>query len=395
MHLSVKQQKEINDLLTRENITYSHLFDDLLDHLCCDIEHKMNSGLTYANASAQVFEAIGLNGLKEIQEATIFYVKLNLLVMKKFMNVTGIAGGILLVSSFLFKFQHWPGAGVLMTLGFILTFLGFIPLAFINTIKELKLKLNSPKFISYTVGFLILLQFGATFLWVIMHWPGANSMKLISFFLVPCVFFPMVFYHVLKAKTKRLLYFALAICAFCFVTAETVYNYNKQISVNRVSPYLDIEQEHAYMMWKISEVSDSITGKSVFFEINTKRRELIKTINTLQAQILKDKDNVFTMLRDITHTYRFEDVHRQKFKDIKPEMAKYRGLLEKEIKSKETKQYVQKSLSTSDIEIEGYGLYKWYKRNYYEVQGSVEMYTNLERFKLLINKAYFELLNEQ
>ena len=81
-HLNNKQISEITSKLKEEEITYSHLFEDLLDHVCCDVEKEMQQGLKYKEALNNVYDKIGLNGLRKIQEATIFYVKFNLLIMK-------------------------------------------------------------------------------------------------------------------------------------------------------------------------------------------------------------------------------------------------------------------------------------------------------------------------
>jgi hypothetical protein len=91
-HLSPDEISLVSKRLKADEINYSHLFDDLLDHVCCDIEGYINRGMSYQEASEKTYKQIGLNGLKEIQEATIFYVKLNLIVMKKLMNVLAVVG---------------------------------------------------------------------------------------------------------------------------------------------------------------------------------------------------------------------------------------------------------------------------------------------------------------
>ena len=55
--------------------------------------------------------------------------------MKKFIYISGIVIINLFAIGALFKIQHWPGAGILITLGLGLFCLGFLPLAFIQSYK--------------------------------------------------------------------------------------------------------------------------------------------------------------------------------------------------------------------------------------------------------------------
>ncbi len=88
--LTKRQIEEISTNLHHAGVNYSHLFEDLLDHICCDIESLMLQNMDYKKAYRIVFDKIGFNGLEKIQETTIFYVKLNLMMMKKTMYVLAI-----------------------------------------------------------------------------------------------------------------------------------------------------------------------------------------------------------------------------------------------------------------------------------------------------------------
>ena len=49
--------------------------------------------------------------------------------MKNTMKISGIAGTVLFGFAALFKIQHWPGAGVMMTLGAVILAFVFLPSA--------------------------------------------------------------------------------------------------------------------------------------------------------------------------------------------------------------------------------------------------------------------------
>ena len=55
--------------------------------------------------------------MKEIQEETLYSVDTKYRNMKNTMKISGVAGTIMFGFAAMFKIQHWPGAGILMSLG--------------------------------------------------------------------------------------------------------------------------------------------------------------------------------------------------------------------------------------------------------------------------------------
>ena len=78
---------------------------------------KCRIGLNFADAYQTVKQKMGSRRLKEIQEETLYAVDTKYRFMKNTMKISGVAGTILFGFAALFKIQHWPLAGVLMTLG--------------------------------------------------------------------------------------------------------------------------------------------------------------------------------------------------------------------------------------------------------------------------------------
>ena len=72
---------------------------------------------------------MGPRRLKEIQEETLYAVDTKYRYMKNTMKISGVAGTILLGTAALFKIQHWPGAGIMMTLGALVLAILFLPSA--------------------------------------------------------------------------------------------------------------------------------------------------------------------------------------------------------------------------------------------------------------------------
>jgi hypothetical protein len=134
--LSFRDIDQISNDIRKQEITFSHLADELIDHLCCDVEYQMKNGMSFPEAYRFVKEKMGSRRLKEIQEETLYVVDTKYRQMKNTMKISAIAGTIMLGFAALFKVMHWPGAGILLTLGaFTLAFV-FMPSALTVLWKE-------------------------------------------------------------------------------------------------------------------------------------------------------------------------------------------------------------------------------------------------------------------
>ena len=134
--LSLQHIDQISRDIRRQEITFSHLLEDLIDHVCCDVENEMQSGLNFAEAYHRVKKKMGLRRLKEIQEETLYAVDTKYRFMKNTMKISGVAGTVLFGFAALFKIQHWPGAGQMMTLGAVILAFVFLPSALSVLWKE-------------------------------------------------------------------------------------------------------------------------------------------------------------------------------------------------------------------------------------------------------------------
>jgi hypothetical protein len=83
---------------------------------------KMLYGLDFTEAYRRVNRKFGKRRLKEIQEETLYAVDTKYRRMKKynenFRYSRNNTAGLLLA---LFKIQHWPGAGIMLSLGALIT----------------------------------------------------------------------------------------------------------------------------------------------------------------------------------------------------------------------------------------------------------------------------------
>ncbi len=215
--LSIDNINLIISDVKKQEISFSHLADELIDHLCCDVEDEMLNGLGFAEAYNLVKQKLGKRRLKEIQEETLYAVDTKYRRMKNTMKISGIAGTILLGFAALFKIQHWPGAGIMLTLGALALAFVFLPSSLRVLWKETHNRNSLFLFISaFIAGFFFVI--GTIF--KIQHWSGAGILLLLAF-TGALMFVPALLVTKLQDqenKPKRQVYIAGAVAVILYVT---------------------------------------------------------------------------------------------------------------------------------------------------------------------------------
>ena len=200
--------------VSKANISFSHLRDELIDHICCEVENEMQNGISFENAFEKVKKIIGNKGLKKVQENTLFLIDKKYRFMKRTMKIFGLTSLLMITVGALFKIQHWPGAGPLMVLGFFLLGAIFFPSALWVMKKESKLKGSLFIYLISIIGG-ILFIFGILF--KIQHYPGANLLLLIGFSTIGLVLIPAILISKLRDENARNLHSAYIIGAISLI----------------------------------------------------------------------------------------------------------------------------------------------------------------------------------
>ena len=214
--LSLDNIDQINRFVRNQEISFSHLPDDLIDHICCDVENEMQNGLDFIEAYRRVKDKMGKRRLKEIQEETLYAVDKKYRQMKNTMKISGIAGTVLLGFGALFKIQHWPLAGTMATLGAVTLALVFVPSALGVLWKETH---SRKKLFLFVSAFLAGMCFILGTLFKIQHWNGAGLILLLAGFFGLFFFVPALLVQKLQDqdnKAKKPVYILAAAGAICY-----------------------------------------------------------------------------------------------------------------------------------------------------------------------------------
>lgn len=322
--LTDKELDKLNKEVERGGLTYTELQEELLDHLCCDVEAKMDEGIEFIRALEEVKKEMENDCFRQIQEDTLLLINQKYRMMKKFMYVLGTISPTLVIIGTIFKIQHWPGASIMLTLGLTLLALVYIPVFVsikIRDTREEGKKINKGV---YYIGMIsgIIFILGAMF--KIMHWPGAGVMITLSGLVVAVVFIPMLVVNALRDKDNQvqsftLLIFVLSAIAIIFMsfalrvsksvmdsfvlaaddnttTIEVLHHNNEALAVTIGGIDQDMEGPVTELTEKVDELSSFIdeTIEVLILEVKDKNVDAIDGDGNIDYREVMNKDDANT-----------------------------------------------------------------------------------------------------
>lgn len=349
--LTLHNIDQISTEIRRQEITFSHLCDELIDHVCCDVEYEMKKGLCFNEAYHLVKSKMGVRRLKEIQEETLYAVDTKYRQMKNTMKISGIVGTVMLGFAALFKIMHWPGAGILMTLGALTLSFVFMPSALTVLWKEthsgkrlflyisayftgmlftmgavaktqhwpaaglvlglaalcgivcfipvlltgkLKEPENKSKRIVYILGAMGLIFYIFGLMCKIQHWPGASLFSMGGLVIIFFVVFPWYTRLTFKDdKNVSARFLFMVIGSLAIVMPSALINLNLQRSYEK-GFYIAQQQQQAIFTYKISDNKSFLKANkdsvAVLVEIDSKTNELLGVIDGIEKKMIAESE---------------------------------------------------------------------------------------------------------
>ncbi len=274
-------------------LTYDRLMEDVLDHVCCMVEKHMAEGADFESSYDRVLQSIGEKRISELQHETLLHLDKKFQRMKRITYLSGLTGSILTIIGVFFKMMHWPAAGILIGLGFLLVGLVFLPLYFILSYRE---QVEKPHvaypIIGYITIFLILT--GAVF--KIMHWPGAAVLLYVSIGVLAIVFIPLFVVRIFKKTSDRKInipYIVMLLIGISIIALLTRVN----ISKDKIDSYTDlsldniksVEQIESRIQSRLSVLPDSLRTSDLTMIVQ-KSEALAMMIEEMQDGLLERVD---------------------------------------------------------------------------------------------------------
>ena len=309
--LSDREIEILNREIDKQGLTYTQLQKELLDHLCCDIEAKMDEGLEFLKAFEEVQSRLENNRIQEIQEETLLLINQKYRVMKKFMYILGTIAPSLLIIGAIFKLQHWPGASVLIVLGSFLLAAVYLPVFAMVSMRDTRKREKKVNKTLYVVGVITGFIFITGVLFKIMHWPGAGVALTVSVLLTVALFIPVLVVHALKDKENQVQNFSILIFVLSFM-AVNIMVFALKVSKNVLSSMV-VSAKVNIKTSNMLESSNTLVLKAANMDstlspdrldqasiIHAKTEELDNFLQELMADIVKasHKDNQLAIAED-------------------------------------------------------------------------------------------------
>lgn len=181
----------LNDI-RRRGVETEDLQLNLLDHVCCIIEHNLDEHDGFEAFYERTIKQFYKSELRELEEETIHLLTFkNYYAMKKLMMISGVSSAALFIVGSVFKVMWWPGANIILLIAMLSMGVLFLPLLFILKIKETNT--SRDKVIMF-LGALVGIMYTFSILFQVQHWQGKHELWLatiaISFFgFIPVYFF--------------------------------------------------------------------------------------------------------------------------------------------------------------------------------------------------------------
>lgn len=187
--------------LANSGLTSVHLQPELLDHYCCIVEEKMSEGKSFDDAYKYAWTAINPGGIHEIEEELFFLIYLNKqTTMNKMKYLGGFFAASFIALGFLFYILHWPGGKMFTVIGYasLLFTCTIITITAFNKHSNQN-KMDKFRLISGNLTG-ILIATGSLF--KAFHWPGANILLVVGFSVLILLYLPAFFHHAYKRSIE-------------------------------------------------------------------------------------------------------------------------------------------------------------------------------------------------
>ncbi len=198
MKLTPDQIEIIQRFVTQNKVTLPTLKDDIVDHLCCEVEHFMSQGKQFEESLRQAVYELAPHGLSYIQQQTFFLLDRKIMInMRKLTFIIGSLASMSMSFGWLLKALQYPGVGnPFFGLGAAAFLLLFLPLLAVTYFKGNKKPMAEK--LKMTFGMLSAILIGIAFLARLMHMPGADEVLWAGGIVFIFGFLPALFYNFYK-----------------------------------------------------------------------------------------------------------------------------------------------------------------------------------------------------
>jgi hypothetical protein len=198
--------------------------------------------------------------------------------MKQKIYILGVVTTLIVFIGAIFKVNHWPGAGIMLTLGLLTMVFIFLPAALVNHYKSEE---SNQNLLLYIVTYLTCFVIFISMLFKIQHWPFAGVMLTIALPFPYVVFLPV--FLIVTAKNKNFNIYN-TVFVLLLLALNSVFSALLALNVtrDRVEDSYNLSRNYN----KLEIILDQLPDSCLKSPLNSKIDETIKILDETQAAVL-------------------------------------------------------------------------------------------------------------
>jgi hypothetical protein len=281
--------------LRHRGIRTEDLQNNLLDHICCSIENELEESGDFHSFYALLIRRFYHSSLSELEEETQALLTFkHYYLMKMTLLISGTLSAAFFVLGIIFKFQHFPGAAMLLVSGVFLLSFVFLPLLFLLKFRQYE---SGKDRLLITIAGIAAFCMSLAPIFKSMHWRGANMLAVTSLVALVFIYLPIFFVRGIRRPESRFSTITTSILivagsALFMALAQTPYG-NKMENQRATSTYIRGEQIlHREKQLSGGDISDSL-GNQINSRCENLKREIIRMQTGKVVSDLSDDTSLY------------------------------------------------------------------------------------------------------
>ena len=201
--------------------------------------------------------------------------------MKQKLYILGLITTLIIFLGVIFKIEHWPGAGILLTIGISVLVLLFLPLALADHYRSEE---SNHSLSLYIVTWLTSFVVFSAMLFKLQHWPFAGLMLSLALPFPYVVFLPV--YLTVTSKNKN---FNIYNTVFILVLLAMNSVFSGLLALNVTRERIHDSYNLAYNYTNIAKILASGGGNQIQTPVSIKIDETLKILDDCERAMLVDQ----------------------------------------------------------------------------------------------------------
>ncbi|HBC79302.1 MAG TPA: hypothetical protein DEO60_13815 [Bacteroidales bacterium] len=203
--------------------------------------------------------------------------------MKQKLYILGLVTAIIILAGTIFKINHLAGAGKLLTVGFVMLILLFLPLAFRNIYRA---EGTTKNMLLYIVSWITCFIVFTAMLFKIMHWPFAGIMMTIAIPFPYIVFLPV--FLIITGRNKNFsIYNTVFVLMLLMLNSVFAGLLSLNVTRNRVNDSFNLSGNYTAAELVLDKIPSKSPDNPVVREINM----VLSTVEKYRKLIM-DHENI-------------------------------------------------------------------------------------------------------